>query len=109
MFARPGGAGHHERAAGNAFHATCTLKYICTVSISTPADLSLMSTIPHYEHHADQLVSQYESLACEDVHAALLDLLPAAGATILDIGAGSGRFIRSTCAWGPGSTATRGT
>ena len=50
-----------------------------------------MTAIPHYDHHADQLVSQYESLACEDVHASLLDLLPAPGSTILDIGAGSGR------------------
>lgn len=50
-----------------------------------------MTTIHHYEHHADQLVSQYESLAFEDVHASLLDLLPAPGATILDIGAGFGR------------------
>lgn len=37
------------------------------------------------------LVTQYESLTFEDVHASLLDLLPAPGATILDIGAGSGR------------------
>ena len=50
-----------------------------------------MQTIPHYDQNAEQLVSQYESLSFEDVHPALLDLLPAPGATILDVGAGSGR------------------
>jgi SAM-dependent methyltransferase len=50
-----------------------------------------MTTIPHYEQHAGTLVDQYESLAFEEVHVSLLDLLPAPGATILDIGAGSGR------------------
>jgi SAM-dependent methyltransferase len=50
-----------------------------------------MTPIPHYEQNAPQLVTQYESLAFEDVHAALLDLLPDPGATILDVGAGSGR------------------
>jgi protein-L-isoaspartate O-methyltransferase len=50
-----------------------------------------MTPIPHYEQNARQLVTQYESLAFEDVHAALLDLLPEPGATVLDVGAGSGR------------------
>lgn len=50
-----------------------------------------MTPISHYEQNAAQLVTQYESLAFEDVHAALLDLLPGPGATILDVGAGSGR------------------
>lgn len=50
-----------------------------------------MPTIPHYEHNAQQLVDQYESLAFEIVHAGLLDLLPPPGKTILDVGAGSGR------------------
>lgn len=50
-----------------------------------------MQTIPHYDHNAEQLVSQYESLTFEDAHPALLDLLPPPGATILDVGAGSGR------------------
>ena len=50
-----------------------------------------MTPIPHYEQNASQLVTQYESLAFEDVHAALLDLLPQPGATVLDVGAGSGR------------------
>lgn len=50
-----------------------------------------MQTIPHYDQNAEQLVSQYESLTFEHVHPALLDLLPPPGATILDVGAGSGR------------------
>jgi len=50
-----------------------------------------MSCIPYYEQHAPRLVEQYESISFQDVHAALLDLLPAPGATVLDIGAGSGR------------------
>jgi len=50
-----------------------------------------MQTIPHYNQNAEQLVSQYESLTFEHVHPALLDLLPPPGATILDVGAGSGR------------------
>jgi protein-L-isoaspartate O-methyltransferase len=45
----------------------------------------------HYEQNALQLVTQYESLAFEDAHAALLDLLPEQSATVLDVGAGSGR------------------
>lgn len=50
-----------------------------------------MTQILHYEQNAPQLVTQYESLTFEDVHQALLDLLPAPGGTILDVGAGSGR------------------
>ena len=50
-----------------------------------------MPTIPHYEQNAQQLVDQYESLSFEVVHAGLLDLLPKAGSTVLDVGAGSGR------------------
>ncbi|RUT67608.1 SAM-dependent methyltransferase, partial [Flavobacterium cupreum] len=50
-----------------------------------------MTHIPHYEQNAQELVDRYESLSFEHVHADLLDLLPAPGATILDVGAGSGR------------------
>src|SRR5438309_2129152 len=50
-----------------------------------------MSAIPYYEQHATQLLTQYESLLFEDVHADLIPILPAPGATLLDIGAGSGR------------------
>lgn len=50
-----------------------------------------MSQSPHYTQHAKELVAQYESLSFEEVHAGLMDLLPAPGATVLDVGAGSGR------------------
>jgi SAM-dependent methyltransferase len=50
-----------------------------------------MSAIPYYEQHATRLVTQYESLSFEDVHADLITILPAPGSTVLDIGAGSGR------------------
>jgi SAM-dependent methyltransferase len=50
-----------------------------------------MTPIPFYDANATRLVNQYESLAFEDVHAVLLDLLPEPGGTILDVGAGSGR------------------
>ncbi len=50
-----------------------------------------MASIPHYEQHATRLVEQYESLSFEEVHVGLLDTLPPPGATVLDIGAGSGR------------------
>ena len=51
----------------------------------------VMQTISHYDQNAEQFVSQYESLSFEHVHPALLDFLPSPGATILDVGAGSGR------------------
>lgn len=50
-----------------------------------------MALIPHYEQNASSLANQYESLSFQDVHGSLLDLLPAPGSTVLDIGAGSGR------------------
>lgn len=50
-----------------------------------------MTSIPYYEQHAARLAGQYESLAFQDVHAGLSDLLPAPGGTVLDVGAGSGR------------------
>jgi SAM-dependent methyltransferase len=59
--------------------------------LSQEHQYNAMTPIPHYEHNAPQLVTQYESLAFEDAHSALLDLLPGPGATVLDVGAGSGR------------------
>lgn len=50
-----------------------------------------MTSIPHYEQHAEQLIAQYESLAFETVHADLLDAIVADGGKVLDVGAGSGR------------------
>jgi SAM-dependent methyltransferase len=50
-----------------------------------------MASIPHYEQNAARLVNQYESLSFQDVHAGITEMLPAPGATVLDVGAGSGR------------------
>jgi len=50
-----------------------------------------MASIPYYEQHAARLVEQYESVPTQDVHTGLIDILPPAGATVLDVGAGSGR------------------
>ena len=50
-----------------------------------------MALIPHYEEHAARLVEQYESRSFPEIHEGLLDMLPPPGATVLDVGAGSGR------------------
>jgi SAM-dependent methyltransferase len=50
-----------------------------------------MSSIKQYNDNADKYVSAYESISFEDVHKAILDLLPEADSSVLDIGAGSGR------------------
>ncbi|WP_431858707.1 class I SAM-dependent methyltransferase [Azospirillum sp.] len=44
-----------------------------------------------YDRRALELASQYETVGFDEVHADILDLLPPEGATILDVGAGSGR------------------
>jgi SAM-dependent methyltransferase len=44
-----------------------------------------------YASEADDLFARYESLKAEDVHRAVLHLLPTAPARVLDIGAGTGR------------------
>jgi SAM-dependent methyltransferase len=48
-------------------------------------------TIAWYNTNAPALVMTYEQLQAESVHGWFIDLLPGAGATALDIGAGSGR------------------
>lgn len=50
-----------------------------------------MAIIPHYQQHAARLVEQYESRSFPEIHEGLLDMLPPPGATVLDVGAGSGR------------------
>jgi SAM-dependent methyltransferase len=44
-----------------------------------------------YDANAKDLSGRYESVAAEDVHAWLVDLLPNAPALVLDVGAGTGR------------------
>jgi len=48
-------------------------------------------TISWYDANAPTLVNNYERLSAEQVHGWLIDLLPNAGAAVLDVGAGSGR------------------
>ncbi|MEU5040854.1 class I SAM-dependent methyltransferase [Streptomyces griseorubiginosus] len=45
----------------------------------------------YYAESAERLGEVYESVSFEDVHGALLDLLPEVPARVLDVGAGTGR------------------
>ena len=53
-----------------------------------------------YAAEAARLVAQYESIAFADVHAALLPLLPRPPASVLDVGAGTGRDAAALAALG---------
>ncbi len=50
-----------------------------------------MAAFHKYDQNAAAFVAQYETLLFEQVHGCLVDLLPEPGATVLDVGAGSGR------------------
>lgn len=45
----------------------------------------------YYARRADALAALYDSVTFADVHAGLLPFLPAIGASVLDVGSGSGR------------------
>ncbi|THC39879.1 methyltransferase type 12 [Massilia sp. Mn16-1_5] len=62
-----------------------------TMNKSTKHTAGHVQTVSHYDQNAEKFVAQYESLTFEHVHSTLLDVLPPPGATILDVGAGSGR------------------
>ena len=51
----------------------------------------MSDTTTWYDANADAMTERYESVASEEVHGWLMDILPAAPAAILDVGAGSGR------------------
>jgi 2-polyprenyl-3-methyl-5-hydroxy-6-metoxy-1,4-benzoquinol methylase len=53
-----------------------------------------------YNRSAERIADLYESTTFDAVHAGILDLLPAAGAQVLDVGAGSGRDAASLAARG---------
>src|SRR5207247_1303411 len=53
-----------------------------------------------YAAEAARLVAQYESIAFADVHVALLPLLPRPPASVLDVGAGTGRDAAALAALG---------
>jgi SAM-dependent methyltransferase len=48
-------------------------------------------SVAAYDAHAAELSQMYESLAFEDAHRSILDLLPTTPGRVLDVGAGSGR------------------
>jgi SAM-dependent methyltransferase len=54
-------------------------------------DKEMSDAIRWYEANAEDLSRRYESVAAETVHGWLVDLLPAAPALVLDVGAGTGR------------------
>ncbi|MFH6786225.1 MULTISPECIES: class I SAM-dependent methyltransferase [Methylobacterium] len=62
-----------------------------------------------YAAEAEALVSRYESIAFSDIHAAILPLLPAPPAHVLDIGAGTGRDAAGFAALGYRVTAVEPT
>jgi SAM-dependent methyltransferase len=62
-----------------------------------------------YAAEAETLVSQYESIAFSEIHAAILPLLPAPPAHVLDIGAGTGRDAAGFAALGYRVTAVEPT
>ncbi|MGY0714692.1 methyltransferase domain-containing protein [Azospirillum argentinense] len=53
--------------------------------------ITVNDAVAAYDRRAGELFAQYESVAAEDVHSAVLDLLPSAPGAVLDVGAGSGR------------------
>ncbi len=52
---------------------------------------TLSDEIAWYDAHAETLADRYEGVSPEEVHHWLTDLLPSQPATVLDVGAGSGR------------------
>ncbi|KMO43921.1 SAM-dependent methyltransferase [Methylobacterium tarhaniae] len=62
-----------------------------------------------YAAEAEALVSQYESIAFSEIHAAILPLLPPPPAHVLDIGAGTGRDAAGFAALGYRVTAVEPT
>ena len=64
-----------------------------------------------YADEAEELFRLYESIPAADAHRAVLHLIPAAPARVLDIGSGTGRdaawFAGQAIAWSPSSRPTR--
>ncbi len=64
------------------------------------ATMATMATTAGYGEAAAALVEQYESVTFEEVHREVLQLFPSRPASVLDIGAGSGRDAAALAARG---------
>jgi SAM-dependent methyltransferase len=53
--------------------------------------VGMADPITWYDANAETVSARYEATTAEDVHGWLSDMLPATPATILDVGAGTGR------------------
>jgi hypothetical protein len=60
-------------------------------SVQYEGPVGTADPVAWYDANAETVSARYEETAAEDIHAWLLDLLPAIPATVLDVGAGSGR------------------
>jgi len=56
--------------------------------------------VEYYDQDAPAFARRYDSVTFDSVHVGLTDLLPAKGAAVLDVGAGSGRDARALAARG---------
>ena len=62
--------------------------------MNSPTDepgFGVPEVVAGYDRHAHELAAEYERLAFEQVHGVVADLLPEPGASVLDVGAGTGR------------------
>ncbi|MES0198870.1 class I SAM-dependent methyltransferase [Mesorhizobium sp. M0011] len=57
-------------------------------------------SVEYYDRHARAFARRYDGVTFDSVHPDLAGFLPAAGAAVLDIGAGSGRDARALAARG---------
>jgi SAM-dependent methyltransferase len=56
--------------------------------------------VRYYEKDAEDFAARYDSVSFEAVHGRIADHLPVTGASVLDVGAGSGRDARALAARG---------
>ncbi|RWP64137.1 methyltransferase domain-containing protein [Mesorhizobium sp.] len=53
--------------------------------------MAAVNSVAWYDANADTVASRYEAIASENIHGWLANMLPAAPATVMDVGAGTGR------------------
>ncbi|MEJ6782152.1 class I SAM-dependent methyltransferase [Aminobacter sp. Piv2-1] len=70
------------------------------MAASTRAVPSSLRSVPIYDESAKRIADVYESTTFERVHAGIIDLLPSPGASVLDVGSGSGRDAAALAARG---------